>query len=139
MTDPDRTQQPVQMTAQGAVRCCFCRTDYGDYALPPDDAVPISEAHWGVRFRDNEKTPLDYRLRHSGEFSRWKWRILFNGDDVTANCLEFEHGDSGWVALYARNKEGKRFMCGLGDHALAYMEHGKVVAEKVPIRGDASV
>lgn len=132
MTDPDKTQQPVQMTAQGAVRCCLCRTDYGDYALPPDENNPISEQHWGVRFRNNPKTPIEARMRHhKGEWSEWTWRILFNGDDVTANCLEFEAGDNGWVALYARNEQDKRFMCGLGDHALAYMEHGKVEALKI--------
>lgn len=121
MTDPDRTQQPVQMTAQGAVRCCLCRTDYGDYALPPGD-VPISEAHFGVRFP----------MTTIGMNSKWSARVLFNGDDVTSNCFEGEAGDNGWVALYALNAQEQRFKCGLGEHALAYMEHGRVEFMKIP-------
>lgn len=122
MSDPDRTRQPVQMTLHGRVRCCFCRTDYNDFALPPDD-TPISEAHFGVRF------PMTL----AGINTKWKARVLFNGDDVTANCLEGEAGDNGWVALYALDSQGKRFKCSLGEHALAYMEHGKVQFLKIPV------
>lgn len=116
------SRQPVQMTLQGAVRCCFCRTDYNDYALPPDDSNPISEVHFGVRF------PMTL----AGMNSVWKARVLFNGDDVTAQCFEGEAGDKGWVALYALNRKGERFICGNGEHPLAYMEHGKVQFLKIP-------
>lgn len=132
------SQQPVQMTPEGAVRCAYCRDD--DWGLP-HEKERVSEAHWGVRFSPffRSKSECVVLGAHPGEMTEWRWKITLDGEDVTDNCLEFEWGNPGWVALYHRNSEGKRVMCKGAPlhtdfaHALAYIERGNVKAEKIPI------
>lgn len=54
----------------------------------------INEGHVGIRFND------------------WRpnWKIILNGEDVTARCVEALAGENGWALLYQPHKR----MCSEG-------------------------
>lgn len=55
---------------------------------PAPGAQRLSEAHVGVRFRDNR---------------RGKWTVRLDGEDVTKRCTEALAGEPGWALLFVRD------------------------------------
>lgn len=104
--------QPAAMVNGEVIRCALCRTD--DYGLPDHK---LGEHHVSTRFDHHSA----YR----------NIRVLLDGRDVTDDCMEYYTGVDSWVALYARNRAGRRYFCGHDySHAVVVKHRGSVVVKR---------
>ncbi|MGH9249210.1 MAG: hypothetical protein ACRD0W_06825, partial [Acidimicrobiales bacterium] len=118
---------PVIVTRDGTFRCAECRDQLPDQWQGYD--------HHGIRFEMDPEVPLQHRQK-TLNVRQGKAAVFLDDRDVTAETLEFLTGDNGWCAMYARNRDGKRFMCanplGIDDHPVYTIEFGRVeIRERV--------